>query len=414
MSELFTRYRPILLICAAAFLLRIIYRLASGSEEFWTNGYGFYYTVAQQIVNGQGATWILHGLWAVRRPPAYSLLLIPAVLMNHNYLWIVIPQALIGAGTAFCAFLIGRELFTDRAGLIAAAITAIYPYYLVHDTAMQETGLLTFMMAFSTWLLLRSRASCDARHWLASGASLGLSVMVRTTVTPFAFFAAAWLCLFGAGAPRRRLWRASVVLGCVTLMIGVWMARNAEILGKPVMNSDTGLVLWVAHNPATFDGYPAKSIDSTVPKAYALLSAAERKVLDSFGNDHLARDRWYMARGLAYLRQQSLGQILSEAGRKVWAGFSWTLNPEKPGLTQWIYFLSYTPVLLLGLAGMTMHWRSWRLHSLIHAQFLIFMSVAAVIWSHTSHRTPLDVYLIIFASAFLEKAALRYRPATPF
>ena len=55
--------------------------------------------------------------------------------------------------------MIAREIFGNTAAIIAAILTAIYPYYVVHDTALQETSLYTFLMALAVLLLLRVRRS---------------------------------------------------------------------------------------------------------------------------------------------------------------------------------------------------------------------------------------------------------------
>ncbi len=407
MTAFYARHRLIILICIAAFLLRLAYRLATGQEEFWSNSYYFFYELSHNLIAGKGLTLSQPLLAAVQRPPAYPLLLVPAVLLGGNYLYIVVPQALVGAGTVLCAFLIGQELFSPRAGLLAAALTAIYPYYVVHDTALQETGLLTFCLALSVWLLLVVRISAAPRLWLVAGAILGLSVMVRTTAAPFALGAVVWVWLFGIGPSRRRTARTLTLLACIALIVGAWVIRNAEVVGRPVLDSGAGASFWAAHNPQTFSRYPAGTIDASIEQAFDAMSLADRKKLQGFSGDEFARDEWYLARGQAYLSQQKLGEKLTEAGRKVLAGFSWVLVPAKPGLAQLIYFLSYTPILVLGLAGMALTWRVWRRHSLIYLQFLIFITISAVMWAHTNHRAPLDIYLIVFSAAVLDRFCIR-------
>src|SRR5215831_1743617 len=125
----------IVAICAAAFLVRLLYRARLGEADFFLNGYSFFYEYAKNIVAGKGL-WIEGGGYAMR-PPIYPYFLSIAAFMGGHYLLIVIPEALFGAGTVLCAYLIGRELFAERSGLIAAAMTAFYPYYVVHDTALQ-------------------------------------------------------------------------------------------------------------------------------------------------------------------------------------------------------------------------------------------------------------------------------------
>ena len=44
-------------------------------------------------------------------------------------------------------------------------MAAFYPYYVMHDTALQETGMATFWTALSVTLLLRARQSDAAGDW---------------------------------------------------------------------------------------------------------------------------------------------------------------------------------------------------------------------------------------------------------
>src|SRR3954468_9211641 len=137
LPDFYARHREIILICIAAFVLRLAYRLITGSDFFWSNRYHFFSTVAQNLVAGHGLGLEQMSAPTVRVPPAYPLLLVPLVLHHGNYLYLVLPQAIISTGTVLCAYLIGRELFGERTGLIGAGLTAVYPYYMVHDTALQ-------------------------------------------------------------------------------------------------------------------------------------------------------------------------------------------------------------------------------------------------------------------------------------
>jgi 4-amino-4-deoxy-L-arabinose transferase-like glycosyltransferase len=189
---------------------------------------------------------------------------------------IVIPQALFGAGTVLCAFLIGNELFGERTGITAALLTALYPYYVVHDTALQETGMVTFAAALSVYMLLRARSSPSVVGWLGAGALLGLSVLVPTTMLPFTLFAVAWIALFGDGLNGQRLLRATVVFLALLITVGTWMARNYFVVGGPVLTSEAGYQFWMAHNPATFSRYPDESIDRSRDVAFEALTPSEK------------------------------------------------------------------------------------------------------------------------------------------
>jgi 4-amino-4-deoxy-L-arabinose transferase-like glycosyltransferase len=389
------RYQTIALalICVAAIAIRVTYRAYTGSADFWQYGYIFYYDIANNIVAGKGLFYNSGGY--AMRPPIYPSFLALTAIAGEHYMLIVIPQALFGTGTVICAFLIGNELFDQRTAILAALFTAFYPYYVVHDTALQETSMMTFFVACSVYLLLRAKRSQSLGSWLAAGAVLGLSVLIRTTMLPFALAAVAWIAVFGEGACRQRLLRASVVFLALAASVGGWMGRNYIVVDRAVLSSEAGFQFWAAHNPQTFSHYPAGSIDRSVGVAFEALS----------GNE-LARSDWYLQRGLDYV-QQNPDIALAAAVRKVTAGFSWILNPRKGPFVQIIYALSYAPIFILGILGMLLARQGWREHSLVYLLFLTFIVVSAIFWAHTSHRTYLDVYLIVF-SAFAAQRVLEF------
>ena len=84
-------------LLAAAVLVRVGVRVAFGEEYFWTGSYDIYYGMAKNIASGSG--------FSTFRPPLYPLFLAVTTLAGKSYLLIILPQALMGAGTALCAFL---------------------------------------------------------------------------------------------------------------------------------------------------------------------------------------------------------------------------------------------------------------------------------------------------------------------
>jgi hypothetical protein len=47
-------YRKLIWIFALAFLVRVAFRLHSGSADFWVNGYTFFFDLAENIAAGTG------------------------------------------------------------------------------------------------------------------------------------------------------------------------------------------------------------------------------------------------------------------------------------------------------------------------------------------------------------------------
>jgi Dolichyl-phosphate-mannose-protein mannosyltransferase len=155
--------RWLLLIAAVAFLLRVAVRAAMGSEDFWQNGYTFYFDLARSLADGNGFAFPDSGPTA-SRVPLYPMFLAAVTLGHKSFVAVLVAQSLVGAATALCAGLLAREMFDDRVALVAAALTAVYPYYVVHDTALQETALFTFLTLLSVILLLRTARTGSRGH----------------------------------------------------------------------------------------------------------------------------------------------------------------------------------------------------------------------------------------------------------
>src|SRR5947207_5607237 len=126
-------------IAALGFALRVAARSYSGEADFWANGYGFFFELAHNVAAGNGLAFD-GGTPTAYRVPLYPLFLSAVTLGQQAFVSVLLWQSLIGAGTVLCTALIARELFGSGAAMIAATLSAIYPYYVVHDTALQETG----------------------------------------------------------------------------------------------------------------------------------------------------------------------------------------------------------------------------------------------------------------------------------
>ena len=382
-----------------AFSIRLTVRLSFGEDYFWRNSYSIYYKLAENIASGNGFCLESTCAWL---PPIYPLLLTLSVLSKNNYLLIVVPQALIGAGTALCAFMIGRHIFNISVGILACIITAFYPYYVMHDTALQETGLVTFCTALAILLLLRASKLNRNIDWFLAGAALGTIPLIRASMAPAVGVGLVWCAVWGAsGNYLERLRKTFVLLIAVVAVTGPWLARTYHLTGAPIFSSQNGWALWMGNNSQTFSHYPGESIDRSRDEAWLTLSEKDWVDLQQLANDENARSNWFANRALMYMRENPL-LVLQGAILKLEAAFSWRLNPLREPPVQLVYSIAYVPIAIFGLIGMYLA-RRRREVILIGMLFLVFICVTTVFWAHTSHRSYLDVYLIVFAASVMEK-----------
>src|SRR5215470_8713676 len=295
------RWLVLAVLFVAAAAMRIVVRMAFGEQYFWKNSYLIYYSLAENVISGKGFCIGTKCAWL---PPLYPLFLAVSAAADQSYLLVIVPQALMGAGTALCAFLIGRHIFSARVGILACGMTAFYPYYVVHDTALQETGMVTFLTALSIWLLLRASKLNRNRDWFLAGLALGSTALTRVSVAPVIAIGLLWCAIWGPGGKfAERLRNCLFLFLAVILVVGPWLARTYHVIGAPVLNSQTGVALWTGNNPDTFSHYPMGSIDRSRDEAWLKMTPADREELERLADNEIATSNWFARRALTYVRQ---------------------------------------------------------------------------------------------------------------
>jgi hypothetical protein len=384
-------------LAALAFVLRLVARLCEGIDAFWVNGYTFLFDFAQSIAAGNGIR-DAYGAPETFRVPLYPILL-AGLTHGHKAFWpIAITQSLMGAATAFCAALLARQMFVGvpgrAAATLAAATTALYPYYVMHDTAMQETSLFTLLT-----LIVIVLARPTARRgglWLAAllGLLLGLDALTRVTILPFAVLVPFWLVL------KRRIVPAMICGFLLALTVFPWLWRNSRITGALVMSTESGIQLWTGNNALLFRYYPLQSIDESTLANRAALSVSDRQELKEIGNNDAAVDRFFQQKALAYIRAHPWLTV-ANGFRKIGATFDWLPTPRRSLARTLMHAFSFGPMMTLGVWGMWRRRAEWREDLLIYLLFAEFLAITAIYFGQTSHRVYLDVYFIVFAAGAL-------------
>ena len=386
-------------VAALALSLRLALRWEHGTANYWGEGYGFYWDIARNLAAGRGYEMIA-GTSTAFRVPGYPLFLLMVTGGGWHPWAMVTAGACLGALTVVATGLLGRELFGRAAGLIAASACAVYPYYLWHDTALQETALVTCLTAWACVVLLRLERDGGMRLALLSGALLAAAVLTRETVLPFALLAcgwAAWRVAAWAGA-RRGLLAGAAMLGVIGAGLAPWLAHTHREYGEYVLGSEFGAALHAGASPLLFSAYPDGSVDDSRDIVLYALSPVEQAALASA--KPLQRDHWLRDEALRQIEADPLGWA-ARGLRKVWIAFRPLPSPLHGAAANLGFALAWVPLLLLGLAGMWQARADWRRQSLLYAQFVLFAGITAVLWAQTAHRVFLDLYLMVFAAGFL-------------
>jgi hypothetical protein len=175
---------------------------------------------------------IMKERWYSQYPPGHVLLLTPAMLLGLP--WVVNP--LLGSLSILLLYLLGKELYTEQTGRLAALLGLASPFLLFMSSEFMNHA--TALCFFLLFLLFVARAirSGRMRHGLIAGAALGWVILTR----PYSGAALALpLLLYGLVVLVRRgpsVWDAALGFAIsLVLFLGILFGFNALTNGDPLV-----------------------------------------------------------------------------------------------------------------------------------------------------------------------------------
>lgn len=186
-SDKFYNKRLIILISIGIiFQLSLIFKNVDQIINYQTDDSFFYYTIARNIIQGQGpvvnegiATNGFHPLYVVILVPIFALFYpigINAPLYAVLSLFIVLNIA-----TAVFIYKIAKDISDKNAGLLAAAMWVLNPYIIRFYVSGMEVPIQIFFLSILTYILVRRWETVDfsTKQSIVIGALLGLIFLSR-------------------------------------------------------------------------------------------------------------------------------------------------------------------------------------------------------------------------------------------
>jgi len=388
-----------------AFVARIAARLWSGESEFLRGSYGFYLSLARGLLDGHGFCGP-DGDACAFRLPVYTAWVAPFEATGTLYPGLVMAQAALGASMVWMAWRAAAARFGVTAGLAAATLTAVSPYAVVHDTALQDSVMANVLVAGTLAAIAgigpRERASVRV---LLAGSVAALAVLTTARVAFVLPAVGVWALVSVHDWPTR-LQRSFLVMVPVMVLVGGWTLRTNRLIGSPVLTTESDTSLWFANNPATFSSFPRRSIDRSAVQSYAILTDAKRAALEAVADDRVAYARLTRSWAFEYIRSQPVA-TLRGAARKVWVVVAAELSPARGWLLQSGYGVFFGTVHLLAAWALWRDRRQWRQDAPAWALLTGFLAITAVYWAHTSHKSAIDVPLFVYAGGTIARLARR-------
>jgi hypothetical protein len=210
-----------------------------------------YLPLARSLAEGRGFS--INGRPTAYRPPLYPIILAPVVAaLGENAQWgVAALHLLLGAGTILLtAVAAGRWGLSPGRVLAAATVTALDPVLVAQTRSVMTETLAAFLTAASLAAVARPGLAGAA----LGGGVFGLASLCRPSALPAAALTVVAAAATGPGTRAERLLRAAALASATLVVLAPWAARNAAVLGEPVLTTTHGgYTLYLANNPVYYD-----------------------------------------------------------------------------------------------------------------------------------------------------------------
>jgi hypothetical protein len=365
----------LLFVCAAALLLRLVIVWECAGAGLFSDMQEYYDRARHLIEHGQFYPDAF-------RPPAYPVFLAALGLLFDDHLLIAarVAQAVLGAISVGLTGLLAQRLAGPRAGLIAAAIVAVYPAWLIYPVYLVAESLFTFLTLLGIWLW------SQRTYWPAIVAGLVLSIAMQTRAVGLATVAGiavgsifALIIRVRRGSseisPDETMWRPlalrlALLVLTFAIALAPWVVRNARLFDAFIpTDTASGWNFLLGNNPLATGRLELDQV-SIVSQTYWSRATTD-----------VQRSQIGMQAGMAFIRSNPL-QASTLAVRKI--GYLVGLEGREHA---WTYSFHFH-----GMRSFTVVW-AWGLAILISFPMVTIAALAGI-FRPGSTGTPLGVTLV--------------------
>ena len=315
----------------------------------------------------------------------------------------LIQAILVGILQPLLAYLLGREIFDKSTGLVAAALMALYGYFIYYSaTLMTEPFYITAILS-SLYLAIRlSRSSPKSylKYAIGLGLAIGIAVLLRQVYLLFVPFLFAWVFW----ASRKQLARSAIkplLIASAIILLTILPATVYNYLRFDqfvLLNSNAGFAFFWSNHPVYGTQF------------YSLLPAEMGLYTDLVPPDLLRLnevelDRALLVRGLEFVIEDPIRYLLLSISRIPIYFTFWPTSDSSlvSNIARVGSFGVLLPFMLFGLFFALSQRKDKKIPLLLHpiSLLILFASVYSSIhllsWSLIRYRLPVDAVLIVFA-----------------
>jgi 4-amino-4-deoxy-L-arabinose transferase-like glycosyltransferase len=422
--------RRLFLIWLVGLLLRLVYVLVFSVDEdlsgdalgyhhaanLLADGQGFiepfrhfFGNVEEVVINGEPTvitTPLGHAEPTAGHPPVWTTVLgVVSFVGFTTPLQHRIATALIGSLTVLVFGQLGRELRSERLGLISAAVGAGYAFIWINDALVMSETIAIMAAALASLFGLRFTRAPTLANAVTFGLVGALAALTRAELILFLPIVALVALLRADLSWRDRAVRYGVAGLVAVAVIAPWVGRNLVVFENPVLLSNgTGTVLIQANCDDTYYGdnigywsLPCGGGQPYGPNGELLDESERDEVVREIGSDYISDHKTRLATVVIPARigrmwgvYEPIEQLRLDAGEQRPFGVSLV------GLAQ---LAVLGP---LAIAGAVIMWRRKEPLLCVALWAPLATFTAAIAFGSTRYRSPAEVTIVILGAVAID------------
>ena len=307
-----------------------------------------------------------------------------AAVSNSSINFILLVQLTIGAAHPLIIFFLGRRLFGETAGLIAAALTAFYGPFIFYQGTLLRDWLPPILEPAALLLLLKAKDRGAWADWILAGAVIGVAILTRESAVLLLPIALLWLLWELDWNVSRLVKSGAAVLIGVFVAVSPLIARNLIVGAPPLALSNRTAETLIEGNAAVTEEFvDVRYIKRIMERSGGRISSVVREVIESYHGDFTAALDKYGTKLRAILGPVDIPDNLNYYyGREI--------SPPLAFGT-----VSFSFIFPFGVLGFILSRRSW----LLMLYGLTVLATLLILPAFGRYRLTLAPVVILYAAA---------------
>jgi Flp pilus assembly protein TadD len=390
-----------------AFLIRLIYIIQIKSTIFYNNfmlDEAFYNKWALSIAGGE---WLGEGIFDALPLYPYILGLI-FNLFGYNLFIARLVEITISSFSCLLLYLLAKEVFNKRAGIMAALIGILYAPFIFYSGIFVPTVFVVFLYLVSLLMFVKAIRTSSRLRFLLFGIVAGLAAMIRAGMLIFIPFALIWVMIISADKKKAFVTVLLALTGILLVIMPVALRNYIVSRDVVFLTSHAGMNLYIGNNDKAdgmfkAPGWARSNIGGLQADAKTI---AERELGRELKSSEVSK--YYMSKAISFVKHNPdkflrllwRKLLIFINRREIYDVACYPIYREKIPVLRFP-FITFFFVGTLGLAGMFIALRDWKKVMPLYLFTFTYTLSILLYFVNSRYRIPFAIAMVLFSGFFI-------------